>query len=359
MHNLLFVDDETDNLDALERVFRKKFQIYKASSGPQALDILKKESIHVIISDQRMPEMTGVEFLEKSQKHAPHAIRILLTGYTDIDSIIQAINKGHVYRYVTKPWDTRDLTITVDQAIDKYELESELKITNDKLQKALDELKTLDEAKSRFMILINHELKTPLTTLVSFLELAEQADPNEEQAKYLSRIRKSSDRISEIIHDSLELVTSELDQIKVSSNKISLKKFISEIITQLPEHNRDIQNQVKETSVSTDSKILKNILERLIKNAIQHGDTKNPIEIQATEGSAGIEISVLNSGKEISKDTIEQILKPFGTNENIMNHSKGMGLGLSICQSLLKHLGSHLEIESHKKNFCVRFTIPS
>src|SRR5690606_19796812 len=113
-----------------------------------------------------MPEMTGVEFLEKSMKSHPNCIRILLTGYTDLDSVIAAINSGQVYRYITKPWDTRDLQITVDQAVEKFELESELKVKNEKLEKALTELKTLDQAKSQFMILINHELKTPLTSMM-------------------------------------------------------------------------------------------------------------------------------------------------------------------------------------------------
>lgn len=178
----MFIDDETDNLDALERVFRKKYDVIKCSSGPEALKILKENAnVSVIISDQRMPEMTGVEFLEKSMKTHPNCIRILLTGYTDLDSVIAAINSGQVYRYITKPWDTRDLQITVDQAVEKYELESELKVKNLELQRALSELKTLDQAKSQFMILINHELKTPLTTLLSFMELLEQSSLDEDQ----------------------------------------------------------------------------------------------------------------------------------------------------------------------------------
>lgn len=358
MHSLLFVDDETDNLDALERVFRKKYTIFKANSGPQALEILKKENITVIISDQRMPDMTGVEFLEKSQKLAPHAIRILLTGYTDIDSVILAINKGHVYRYVTKPWDTRDLTLTVEQSVEKYELESELKITNQKLSQALDELKVLDEAKSRFMILINHELKTPLTTLMSFLELLEQSEPNEEQTKYLSRVRKSTDRISEIIHDSLELVTSELGKVKTSTSKIQVQKLLGEILNESAFKGHDIEIQSNDVTLTTDSKIIKNVLTRILKNAVQHGDSKEPIHVKCGKESDHVYFEITNSGKEVPQKIIDQILKPFGTNEDIMNHSKGMGLGLSICQSLLKHVESRLEIESHKKAFKVRFSIP-
>jgi two-component system sensor histidine kinase/response regulator len=171
-HTILCVDDEKDNVDALERLFRKKYRVKKAISGEEALSLLGEEpTVSLIISDQRMPHMTGVEFLEKSIQHVPSAMRILLTGYTDIDSVIAAINTGQIYRYLTKPWDPVDLAKTVDTAIERYELQGELEIKNAQLTKALDELKTLDHAKSNFMLLINHELKTPLTVILSYLQM--------------------------------------------------------------------------------------------------------------------------------------------------------------------------------------------
>ncbi len=363
-HTLMFIDDETDNLDALERVFRKKYNVLKCSSGPEALKILKEQDdISVIISDQRMPEMTGVEFLEKSMKTHPNCIRILLTGYTDLDSVIAAINSGQVYRYITKPWDTRDLQITVDQAVEKFELESELKVKNQKLEKALNELKTLDQAKSQFMILINHELKTPLTSLLSFMELLSQTSLDEDQKKYISRINKSSDKLHEIIMDSLELVSSELEQTKLQKNKIQDKKIVDQAIGKLSSLADEKKIRIKtifcEETFESDTQMLDNVLVRVIKNAIQHGDNSEPITIETSKDDATgkIKFEITNSGKDISKDTIEKILKPFALNENIMNHSKGLGLGLSISQSILKRLGSTLKIESSKKQITVSFSI--
>lgn len=362
-HTLIFIDDETDNLDALERVFRKKYNVLKCSSGPEALKILKEQDdISVIISDQRMPEMTGVEFLEKSMKIHPNAIRILLTGYTDLDSVIAAINSGQVYRYITKPWDTRDLQITVDQAVEKFELESELAVKNQKLEKALEELKTLDQAKSQFMILINHELKTPLTTLLSFMELLEQTELDADQTKYVQRVNKSSARLHEIIVDSLELVSSELEQVKVQKNKIQDRKIVDQAIKKLSplvdEKKVKFELDLCEESFDSDAQMLENILVRVIKNAIQHGDDSEPIKIKTTlDENEKIKFEITNYGKDISKDTIEKILKPFALNENIMNHSKGLGLGLSISQSLLKRLGSTLTIESAKKQITLSFSI--
>jgi two-component system, sensor histidine kinase and response regulator len=170
-HSILVVDDEVDNVDALERLFRRKYNVLKATSGKEALQVLSANKVSLIVTDQRMPNMTGVEFLAESMDSHPDSIRILLTGYTDIDSVISAINSGQIYRYVTKPWDPVDLANTVDKALERYELSAELKDKNAALEIALRELRSLDEAKSNFMILINHELKTPHTAMISFLDL--------------------------------------------------------------------------------------------------------------------------------------------------------------------------------------------
>src|SRR5699024_806867 len=107
-HTILVVDDEADNVDALERLFRRKYNVLKATSGRQALELLADQKVSLIVTDQRMPNMTGVEFLAESMKSHPETIRILLTGYTDIESVISAVNSGQIYRYLTKPWDPVD-----------------------------------------------------------------------------------------------------------------------------------------------------------------------------------------------------------------------------------------------------------
>ena len=115
---ILLVDDEVDNVDALERIFRKDYVVLKATSGAEGLALLAEHpEIALIISDQRMPEMTGIQMLKKSTETHPSAIRILLTGYTDIDSVVGAINKGEVYRYLNKPWDPVDLKNTVFELV--------------------------------------------------------------------------------------------------------------------------------------------------------------------------------------------------------------------------------------------------
>ncbi|HEY9624013.1 MAG TPA: response regulator [Crinalium sp.] len=120
---MLVVDDEPDNLDLLYRTFRRDFQVLRAESGIVALEILEKEGeVAVIISDQRMPEMKGTEFLSKTVPQFPNTMRIILTGFTDVEDLVEAINSGQVYKYITKPWDPNELKAVVQRAAETYEL---------------------------------------------------------------------------------------------------------------------------------------------------------------------------------------------------------------------------------------------
>ncbi|MBI2269854.1 MAG: response regulator [Bacteroidetes bacterium] len=131
--NILYVDDEANNLVAFKANFRSYYNVYTAESATEGLQILKDKKIHIIITDQRMPNMTGVEFLESIIKEYPYPIRMLLTGYVDIAAVIEAINKGQVYRYIMKPLNVDDLKITIDNAFEVYSLREE----NKELMKSL------------------------------------------------------------------------------------------------------------------------------------------------------------------------------------------------------------------------------
>jgi two-component system, sensor histidine kinase and response regulator len=363
-HSVLVVDDEVDNVDALERLFRRKYNVLKATSGAQALALLEDNRVSLIVTDQRMPNMTGVEFLAESVKTHPEAVRILLTGFTDIDSVIGAINSGQVYRYVTKPWDPVDLSNTVDKAIERYELSAELKEKNAALTAALTELKSLDEAKSNFMILINHELKTPLTTMISFLGLLSESELDADQKKYVTRITQSADRLHALINDSLELVSAETGQMPVKMTGINLKKLVAELSKDfedaLEKKGMTIDLSLDASEVRADSKALKSVLSRLLDNAIKFGHENSVIEVGSRELKGDlVQVSLVNEGKAVKAETIAKILKPFSLDENVMNHTKGTGLGLSVVQAVLKRLGSQLEVQTPKGKFEASFSLPS
>lgn len=139
--NILYVDDEIHNLNSFRAVFRRSYNIFTAISAQEGKTILDRNNIHLVITDQRMPEMTGIEFLESVIKDHPAIPRILLTGYTDINAVIDAINKGAVYKYVQKPWSEDELRETIENALkiystgkNKEQLTEKLITTNEQLE---------------------------------------------------------------------------------------------------------------------------------------------------------------------------------------------------------------------------------
>lgn len=169
---MLVVDDEPDNLDLLYRTFRRNFNVFKAESGVKALEILAEEGeVAVIISDQRMPEMKGTEFLSKTVPQFPNTVRIILTGFTDIEDLVDAINSGQVYKYITKPWDPNELKAVVERAAETYELLNQRTAELNRAQAQTQLLATIMEATQ---VAANRE--SLLTTIAEAVAKQFQAD---------------------------------------------------------------------------------------------------------------------------------------------------------------------------------------
>jgi DNA-binding NtrC family response regulator len=151
-YKILIVDDEPANLGALERLFREDYEVLTAGSGAEALGLLRHHEVALLISDQRMPEMTGIELLKNTVSLRPRMVRMILTGYTDVDALVEAINCGQVYRYVTKPWSNEELRLTVRRALEHFETNKkgyELALANERLVsriRQIQQLATLDGA---------------------------------------------------------------------------------------------------------------------------------------------------------------------------------------------------------------------
>ncbi len=137
---ILYIDDEEHNLNAFKASFRRMYDIHTAISPDEGRRILQENEIEIIITDQRMPQMTGVEFLESIIEEYPDPMRILLTGYTDIQALIDAVNKGQIYRYMTKPWIEEELKMFVRQAYEVFSLRKENKVLTKSLIQANNQL---------------------------------------------------------------------------------------------------------------------------------------------------------------------------------------------------------------------------
>jgi response regulator RpfG family c-di-GMP phosphodiesterase len=151
-YNILYVDDEESNLRIFKMTFKREYEVFTAISGLEAIEILKQHPIQLIVTDQKMPEMTGTEFLEKTLPDHPDVIRIILTGFSDIEAIVRAVNKANIYKYVTKPWNREDFKIIIDEALSLFQYRANKDVRIAFLEKENEELRNQ-------ISILNEELK--------------------------------------------------------------------------------------------------------------------------------------------------------------------------------------------------------
>src|SRR5206468_2699935 len=165
-------------VQSIQDLLRLDYRVLGTTRAAEALEIFEREEVHIVMTDQRMPEMTGVEFLRRIRGEHPDAVRLLFTGYADIKAVIDAINQGSVYRYISKPWDPDELQTIIRQAAQQYDLLierkqllAELQVKNRQLSNLNAELIQANELKEAFIRVASHELRTPLTILYGLVQL--------------------------------------------------------------------------------------------------------------------------------------------------------------------------------------------
>lgn len=169
--SLLIVDDEAGILSSLRRLLRPfGYRIFTAESGAQGLEIMEREAVDLVISDMRMPEMNGAQFLEKVRAKWPDTVRILLTGYAEISATIDAINKGQIYRYISKPWDDNDITLIIKYALQQKSLEREKLRLEALTHKQNEELKDMNANLEKKVMARTEEVRQAM----AFLETAHE-----------------------------------------------------------------------------------------------------------------------------------------------------------------------------------------
>src|SRR3954469_18995094 len=206
-HTLLVVDDEPDVVKSVQDLLRFDYKVLGATRATEGLRLLAQQPVHVVLTDQRMPEMTGVDFLRHLRDTHPDMVRLLVTGYADIRAVIDAINEGNVYRYITKPWEPEELQAVVREAVERYDLLAErrrlmeeLKGKNEELKQTNAELSRANELKAGFIQVASHELRTPLTILMGLTRLAgTSAGTQQPLRSFLDRIEQAAKRLQHLV----------------------------------------------------------------------------------------------------------------------------------------------------------------
>ena len=375
--NIVILDDEQNILESLERLFfNEDFGVFTTTDYKEAMRILEKEQIKLVMSDQRMPDITGVEFLKQVKDKYPDVVRILITGYTDIKSAEDAINFGGVYRFINKPWNAEELKGAVRQAIAHYDLVIEnrklfdsTKTKNEELEILNRKLKNMYDVQKDFSSTVSHELRTPLASIKSTVDLVLSGAPgplSEDQVKFLNKTRNNVDRLNRLINDILDLT-------KMESGKTQLNMVFNDIGIVLNEVvetqafvakekglyiNCEIEQDLPNIPFDIDKmhQVLNNLISNAIKFTESGGVTVSCINLKE---SNSIELRVKDTGPGIKVEDIDKLFQKFQQIGESIKHAGGTGLGLAICKEIVQRHGGKIWVESEEgkgSSFC--FILP-
>lgn len=374
---VLVLDDEENILSALKRLFlNEPFAVVTTTNPDEAFGILAQEkTIKLVISDQRMPHISGVDFLRKVKENYPDIIRILFTGYADISAVEEAINIGEVFRFINKPWNTGELKGAVHSAIQHFDLVSEnkrlfedTKTKNEELELLNRKLKAMYEIQREFSSTVSHELRTPLASIKTAIDIVMSGTPgelNEDQKNFLEKAKKNVDRLNRLINDILDLT-------KLESGKTILKIEFNDM-NQLIQDVIGIQESVTKNKglylkTNLDSQIpkipfdidkLNQVFSNLVGNAIKFTD-KGGITISAVNHPDGnhVEVCVKDTGMGIAENDIPKLFQKFQQlGDPAKRQMGGTGLGLAICKEIITQHGGKIWVESKYGQGCAFYFI--
>jgi signal transduction histidine kinase len=369
-HTLLVVDDEPDVVKSVRDLLRLEYKVLTATSAAEGHKLMEQEEVHIVMTDQRMPGTTGVEFLKNIRGEYPEAVRLLFTGYADIRAVIDAINAGNVYRYITKPWDPDELQTIIREAGERYDLiasnkklMADLKVKNQELEKANRELETANQLKAAFIQVASHELRTPLTILQGLNDLAARAAAGQEPlVGWLQRIKAAGDRLLYLINQIVTMLAAGKFEQQIEKTPTDLNKLLNESVediwpfVELRKHQlvRDWPAEIG--SVPLEPARIRDGLNHLLLNAVKFTADGGTITLRARRDDGGAIISVSDNGIGISKENLAHLFKPFFTGFKVSHHSsgtfeygrQGLGLGLSVVKAFVELHGGTLDVASEQ-----------
>jgi len=386
---ILFVDDEPFILSSLTRLFRHDaYEILTASSGEEGLAVLRKNrSVPLVISDYRMPGMNGVEFLEQVYRERPDTVRIILSLYADLDSVLGAINRGHIYKFISKPWDNADLKITVANGVKLYnlnirnkELTASLKLKNEELNRLNDHLEELVAERTRDLAVVQeklmqseklaaigtlaggiaHDFNNMLGAIMGYAEMATMDPDDETQKHHLKQVLIAADRAKNLIRHILTFSRQTKHEKRPVDMKMIVKESMTFIQATLP---AAVQTRCliadDHYTINADVTQIHQIVLNLLTNAAQAmGERGGLLDVALSRitveesDSPGYpklppgcyaRLTVTDTGMGIDPAIKSRIFDPFFTTKDV---GEGTGLGLSVVYGIVADHGGTVNVYS-------------
>jgi len=364
---LLVVDDEYDMLRSVHDLLRFDYRVVTYQRGAEALDFLRSAaSVHVILTDQRMPEMSGVEVLRQARAIRPETTRLLFTAYSDIHTVIDAINEGNVFRYIAKPCDPDLLAAVVRQGVEHHDLIVEKNRLLADLRETNARLTEANRLKGAFIEVASHELNTPITVVLGIIEIwkmsqGPSAAPAERQ--WVDRIGAAAGRLARIVERMLKLVRNREFSQSLDRELIELEPVVRRAIEELSPY-LELRHQTVTIDIEpdlgpleADSSKISDVLINLLANAVKFTPDGGTIRVRArTEPAAPgwIRVQVSDQGVGVSPTDQQHLFEPFFTGFDTLRHSsgdyqfgkRGIGLGLWLVKTFVELHGGRVEASS-------------
>jgi len=395
-YTILYVDDEESNLRIFKNTFRKQYNIITATSGAEALNLLDNQEIDLILTDQRMPGMSGIDFLKITIAKYPELNRILITAYTDYDILLQAVNELKIFQYVEKPWREEDIKSTIDSALEIHRLKTEnQKLTSSLIESNKELLRINDELtdeieqhkatqielirqkeyaehcnnlKSAFLANMSHEIRTPMNSIMGFLSILEESELSFEAKKeYMAIIQKSSAQLLHIIDDIIEISKIDSGNVEIHVQEFSVNSLLERLFkalrisvpTERIDFRLDSLLPEQDSTILADESRLEQVLSNLILNAFKFTD-EGQVSFGVTRSKNELLFFVQDTGIGIAKDNYEMIFNRFSQVEGFAKRKYGgNGLGLAISKAYVEKMGGKIWVESTLgKGSTFYFTLP-
>lgn len=375
---IVVVDDEPGVLQSLHDLFRLEYRVLAFERASEALGVLKTlDDVAVVLSDQRMPEITGVEFIARAQCLHPDATRLLMTGYADIKAVIDAINQGHIARYITKPWNTDDLMVTLRQAVEQHTLIVEKNRLLVELKDSNAQLLEANRLKGKFIEVASHELNTPVTVVMGLAELWKMTmgqTASAAERTWVERIHGAGKRLASTVERMLKLLKSDQIDPSVALEQVDLEPLLRQTVSDLQPflqaRNQEIRVKVAPDlgAAEVDPSKVSDVLTNLLVNAIKFTPDGGTIEVEARDdGPDRVRFRVTDEGSGIPSDDCAHLFEPFFTGNDTMHHSsgdyqygkRGMGLGLCLVKTFVELHGGSVDVDTAPgRGSCFSFTLP-
>ena len=332
---VLYVDDLQTNLILFQATFEKDYKVIIAESAVEALDILKEQEIQVLVTDQRMPDMSGTELLEIVAVEYPDIRRFLLTAFTDFETVVEAVNKGHIHGYINKPLQADEIRISINNSMEIYHLQRKNRQMLEELEKVNRELTSLDGLKSEIIKVISQEVRNPLNRIMGTMHMLKDKIEGKELTDVVNILDSSVSRL-----EAFSSMTEQISMLKspgyeLSISDVPLKRVIEYSIIEANEvmKEKDVDCNLEagdeDEVVRGESNLLVSCMVNLLWHAVRHTGSGESIKIRTIRENGATVCEVIDRGREYSDQLFEELEKQFSSGESRLNLNLGIELGLA------------------------------